>query len=360
MKWLRNKIGSVGNRIVNLPVAAKVVLGVVLLVTIFGGSYGSYRMYNYTQHDPSFCRSCHTMETAWAKWETSEHSNVGCHSCHTVSPIGGAQLIMAYLIDKPDINENHAHIPDKACEKCHYSGDPKWVQVEQTAGHEAHAEGQNISCQTCHGLRLHEFRPAVEICMACHADHVTGHEKAIKVESMQDLHCVECHGFLTDESTIRPVRETCLSCHQKLPSLTTSAGTGPVTFPGQGPMTWDCKECHKPHDRANPVSDCISCHTTAKTEGAHGISIHSQQQCVACHTPHEWTVTQRDSCLTCHQDKVAHNAGRNCADCHTQNVGPISGFGMENPNAGMTPENTPESSLQAQDRASGDVVAAQP
>ncbi|MHB8858898.1 MAG: NapC/NirT family cytochrome c [Thermoleophilia bacterium] len=322
MRWLVRKIKGIGSWIAHLPVVAKVVLGTLLVVVIFGGSYGSYRMYDYTQNDPEFCRSCHTMEVAWTKWSNSEHSKVACHSCHTVSPIGGAQLVVNYLMERPDRNTNHAAVSDKACEKCHYSGDPQWVQVENTAGHKTHAEGQNIACQTCHGMRLHSFRPSTEICAACHADHVAGQEKAIKVEQMRDMHCTECHPFLREDSPLRPTRETCLSCHQKLPN------TG-VVFPDNAPMKWDCRECHKPHDQARPVVDCLSCHTDAKTNGLHGKTTHSQQTCKTCHQPHKWTVTTREPCLTCHQDKVNHNPGGVCADCHDyKTLAPPAGNGQ--------------------------------
>ena len=63
-----------------------------------------------------------------------------------------------YLLERPDINTTHAHISDEACEECHYSGDPQWVQVSETAGHQFHAEEQNIACHTgrhsCFFLRL--------------------------------------------------------------------------------------------------------------------------------------------------------------------------------------------------------------
>jgi hypothetical protein len=318
-----------------MSLVAKVILGSILVLVIFGGSYGSFRIYNYTQHDPSFCRACHTMEVAWTKWENSEHSKVGCHSCHTVTPVGGAQLVLNYLMERPDRNTNHAHIPDQACEKCHYSGDPQWVQVEQTAGHKAHAEQQNIACQTCHGLRLHEFRPTTDICVACHFDHVEGQAKAIKVEQMQDLHCVECHEFLREDSPIRPTRLTCLGCHQD------PANNRPgIVFPAGAPMSWDCRECHKPHDKANPVVDCIGCHTQAKSEGLHGASTHSQSRCIACHQPHKWTETTREPCLSCHTDKTEHMGGGNCIDCHTDSVGSKPGFSLPEGTGNKQPEDS--------------------
>ncbi|MHB0915830.1 MAG: hypothetical protein ACYC5A_07240 [Thermoleophilia bacterium] len=311
MKWLIARFKKIGAWIGRLPVALKVLLGVSLFFILFGGTYGSYRIYNYTQHDPEFCRSCHTMNLAWDKWAESEHSKVGCHSCHQASPIASARLVVVYLLDRPDTNTSHAHISDESCEKCHYSGDPQWVQVEETAGHKFHAEEQNIACQTCHGMRLHEFRPATEICVACHADHVSGNEKAIKTADMQDLHCVECHEFLGEDSAIRPTNETCLECHRKLDNHG-------VTFPGEdAPMHWDCRECHKPHDSDRPVVDCIGCHTEARTAGLHASPTHAESKCKSCHKPHEWVVTARENCAECHSDKVeSHNPGKLCTECH--------------------------------------------
>jgi nitrate/TMAO reductase-like tetraheme cytochrome c subunit len=309
MRWLFRKIKGMGSWVTHLPVAIKVALGAVMLILVFGGSYGSYRIYSYTQNDPDFCRSCHTMETAWEKWSTSEHSKVGCHSCHEVSPIGGMQLVADYLLEKPDTNATHAKVSDEACEKCHYSGDPQWVQVESTAGHQSHAEGQNIACQTCHGLRLHRFRPATEICAACHSDKVDGEEHGVKVPQMQELHCTECHPFLRDDSPLRPTRETCLSCHQKIT-------TGGVVFPEEAPMKWDCKECHKPHEAEKPTVDCTSCHQGIRSQGAHSKTTHSQTECQTCHKPHEWKIQSREQCSSCHSDKANHNPGQLCASCH--------------------------------------------
>jgi hypothetical protein len=331
MKWISAKLRKVLGWIVHLPVLVKVGLGAFLVVLIFGGSYASYRIYDYTQNDPEFCRSCHTMEKAWSRWQQSEHSEIGCHSCHHVNPVQGAQLVMNYLMERPDQNTNHAHVTDEACEQCHYSGNPTWVQVADTAGHRVHAEQENIACQTCHGMRLHEFTPATEICAACHADHVAEHEKAIKVPAMQDMHCIECHPFLREDSPLRPTRETCLGCHQK------TATQDGVVFPDNAPMMWDCKECHKPHEKDMPVVDCLSCHTDARQQGLHGASTHSQTSCTACHKPHEWKVTSRDQCLACHTDRAGHNEGQVCADCH--DFGHVAGMTSGN-EPGVSPDQT--------------------
>ena len=308
MRLLGRRIRKLRNRWVRLPLAVKVPVWSVLALFIFGGSYGSFRVYDYTQNDPEFCRQCHTMETAWDKWSTSVHSKVNCHSCHEVSPVTGAELVVDYLINKPDRNTDHASVPDKACESCHYSGDPQWVQVANTAGHKVHAEQNNIACQTCHGMTLHQFKPAIDICYACHPEQVKGQQEEIKVPQMQELHCQECHQFLREDSPLRPTRETCLSCHQKLPNQT-------VTFPDNAPMKWDCSQCHKPHQAAKPTVGCASCHAV-RSEGLHAASTHSQTACQTCHRPHQWTVSQRDPCLTCHADKAEHNPGQLCSQCH--------------------------------------------
>ncbi len=308
MRWIVRRIKRAHRRFRGLPTAVKVPLWSFLTLFVLGGSYGSFRVYDYTQNDPNFCRRCHTMETAWDKWSTSEHSKVNCHSCHEVSPVTGAELVVNYLLESPDRNTDHATVPDKACENCHYSGDPQWVQVANTAGHKVHAENNNIACQTCHGMRLHRFKPATEICAACHPDHVAGEEKAIKIRQMAEMHCQECHQFLRENSPLRPTRETCLGCHQKLPNQT-------VTFPENAPMKWDCRECHKPHQAEKPTVDCSSCHDV-KANGLHAASTHSRTACQVCHKPHEWKVTGRSPCLTCHTDKAQHNTGRPCSDCH--------------------------------------------
>jgi len=348
MRWIIRKIKGIGSWIAHLPVVAKVLLGALVVIVVFGGSYGSYRMYDYTQNDPDFCRSCHTMETAWNKWANSEHSKVSCHNCHTVSPIGGAQLVVNYLMERPDVNTDHAAVSDKACEKCHYSGDPQWVQVEDTAGHATHAEEQNIACQTCHGMRLHSFRPSSEICVACHADHVAGADKGIKISQMSEMHCTECHSFLREDSPLRPTRETCLGCHQKLPNQN-------VVFPEKAPMMWDCQECHKPHDKANPTVDCLACHTDSKTNGLHGKKTHSEARCKTCHQPHVWTVSSREPCLTCHQDKVDHNPQGVCADCHDyKTLAPPAATGQPSEESGTaTTETTETADQQATEGGTG-------
>ena len=52
MKWIIGKIKGIGSWIAHLPLVAKIILAVVLVAVLFGGSFGSYKMYDYTQNDP--------------------------------------------------------------------------------------------------------------------------------------------------------------------------------------------------------------------------------------------------------------------------------------------------------------------
>ena len=59
------------------PLAIKLtilgVLGGTLFVILIVGGIGGYLMYNYTQHNPKFCKTCHTiMIESYETWETSE------------------------------------------------------------------------------------------------------------------------------------------------------------------------------------------------------------------------------------------------------------------------------------------------
>src|SRR3989304_5391530 len=98
-----------------LPILAGFALRVPL-------AFGGFRVMNYTQDDPSFCRSCHTMQKAWDKWATSVHREVNCHSCHEQNPIESAELVIQYVTARPNHVKKHAGISDDACLKCHANG----------------------------------------------------------------------------------------------------------------------------------------------------------------------------------------------------------------------------------------------
>lgn len=259
---------------------------------------------NYVENDPSFCKSCHTMVKAWDRWSTSEHSKVQCHACHESSPIDSAEQIIKYTANRPNEVNKHAVVTDEACAKCHESHDPKWKQIADTAGHKVHVEEQNLACIKCHALTVHRFAAPTEICLACHSD------QKVKMTKMAELHCLDCHNYLSENSPLRPTRSTCLDCHEKVPNQLH------VTWPADAPMRFLCSQCHLPHQQVTPSVQCLNCHKDQQTKGLHAGKTHAATPCDTCHKPHEWNVKTRDNCTLCHADRKTHNVGTVCQSCH--------------------------------------------
>lgn len=292
----------------SLPLPWLIALAAVAVVIAAAVAFGGYTAYDYTMTNPAFCRSCHIMEAAWDRWATSEHRKVDCHSCHQQSITASARQVIVFAFRHPERVGKHAEVPAGRCRTCHTSGDPTWRQVAQTAGHQVHAERKGIECVVCHSPGLHRFQPPTEVCANCHQAQAKG-DRAIKIKEMADFHCVDCHQYLRPDSPLRPTRQTCLGCHQGLPTKKT------VGWPAGAPMAYPCSQCHKPHEKAQPVVVCTSCHQ-GPLPGLHRWTTHAATSCTTCHIPHAWKVQSRQTCLSCHQDRTTHKAPENCSNCH--------------------------------------------
>ncbi len=300
MRWFTSRVKRFWNWARRHPKKKSIPVLVIILIAISFGSFYFSRFYSYMQHDPDFCHSCHIMEESWERWVTSEHRNIECHSCHEQSLFASAGLLLDFAFGGSERLEEHAVVPDDACEKCHESDNPRWIQVAATAGHEQHAEEQNIACTKCHSVTLHRFEPPGAICNICHE------EKHTEIGGMAAMHCIACHQYLVEEKKLLPLRKGCLDCHQAL----TEVG---VIWPINAPMQYPCGDCHQPHEQAEPLVDCLSCHAI---KGLHLKGAHDASSCQTCHEAHEWQVAQSETCLTCHPGKTEHNAGVLCSNCH--------------------------------------------
>ncbi len=301
MNWFTFRVRRFWYWVCKKPKKITIPITVVILAIISFGGYQFIHFYDYMEDDPSFCLSCHIMEESWDRWATSEHRDVGCHSCHNQSLLASTKLLVDFAFGNFERVEKHAVVPDDACERCHESGEnPRWLQVEATSGHKQHAEEQNIACIKCHSITLHRFRAPGPICNICHE------EKHVEMEGMASMHCITCHQYLVEEEQLLPLRSGCLDCHQALTELG-------IDWPADAPMQYPCGDCHQPHQQAETLVDCLSCHTV---EGMHLMGAHSASSCMTCHEPHHWPVTQRETCFTCHPGKADHNADILCASCH--------------------------------------------
>jgi hypothetical protein len=282
----------------------KISITVIVVIAISVGGFFLARFYDYMQHDPEFCNSCHLMEESWDRWATSKHQEIECHACHQQGLVENAQVMFSFITGSYKGVEMHAEVPKDACMECHESNDPQWIQVAATAGHQNHVENNNIMCTECHSTSLHRFVPQETLCIACHEDiH-------IESEGMATMHCTSCHKYLVEEDELTPHRKDCLDCHQALTEST-------ISWPINAPMQYPCGDCHLPHQESELVVKCTQCHATR--EGMHLEGAHYDASCETCHKPHEWTVTQRGTCLTCHPGKTDHMAETSCNTCHTFN-----------------------------------------
>ena len=286
-----------------------VLLSAVAGVLAVAAVAGSYRAYHYIEHDPKFCLSCHTMNSAYALWEMSGHKKIDCHVCHLPDLASNLHQIWFYTTRRPDAVVKHAEVDRSVCERCHAGGgnSSKWNHVVETPGHRVHVGRERIECIQCHSMSVHRFVPPKETCATCH-------KKATLVAAgtMAEMHCLQCHPFLADDAKrpLKPDRAACLDCHER------RQVAGEI-FPAKAPMRWDCGKCHKPHEKLYlGTADCFSCHNTM-TEGVHRMRGHGQ--CLDCHKPHGWS-TAAASCTGCHANIVPakHHLtpGKSCKDCH--------------------------------------------
>lgn len=304
MKWVTSKVRRLWLWVRSCPKKVTIPIMIVILVALSFGTFQFIHFYNYTQHDPNFCTSCHIMTESWDRWATSEHKDIECHTCHNPGIFVSTMMVVDFIFGSYERVERHTLVQDEVCSECHQSGSPQWIQVAATAGHQMHADEQNISCTTCHAVTIHRFSPPGSICNVCHED------KSI-IGPMANMHCLNCHEFLVVEEQLIPQRKDyCLDCHQAL----TDDGVG---LPTDAPMQYACGDCHQPHQEAQQVLDCLSCHTV---EGLHLEGEHGATSCVTCHEPHEWRVTERETCLACHTGRTEHYAPYSCSTagaCHS-------------------------------------------
>ncbi len=146
------------------------------------------------------------------------------------------------------------------------------------------------SCTLCHTMP--QRGPLEQIGTAVPVSSEEWHPLALSGKH-GEIPCTSCHA-----AGARP-ETTCAGCHK----LDTSA-----------PMMDDCTNCHSAPGVKLPIADCKSCHDSLS--GLHKKGGHPDAACTDCHKPHLWKVTERSTCLACHDDKKDHNAPKFCGDCH--------------------------------------------
>jgi hypothetical protein len=229
-----------------------------------------------------------------------------CERCHTLHGSPGVPKTACFKChDKIEArfkppNEQHAtckscHAPHRPastapqrCAGCH--GGPATVAAKWPAT-SAHAQ----TCTGCH--QPHDVRTK-RACADCHTN-----EAASAVDGKHQ--CAQCHPpHMVPPGTGLAWWARCSACHAgKVESAKT-----------RGSQHADCKNCHKPHERAVP--DCRSCHRDIASKGLHGVADHAGK-CAACHDPHVKRDPSRNQCLACHVNRKTHEpSAEKCQACH--------------------------------------------
>ena len=285
-------------KIPNLNKRNQLLLILILIIIVLP----SYLIYDYTQHNPKFCTTCHLMNDAYDTWDQSAMHDLDCHKCHETDMVESMGHVVEVLFKDPQTVTKITEIDNELCIKCHASNNYEWIQIASTAGHKIHffENQKSPNCINCHGLNLHVFKPPEEICLECHIKETWMNTSEIRI------HCVECHEFST--RSLFPESEDCINCHDFVRVQTLMADLRHQIVE----VEIYCMSCHKPHT-LDTYEDCTVCHISGPM-GLH--NIYGHQSCALCHSPHSQS-SLRGTCLTCHIDKETHYSITRCEICHS-------------------------------------------
>ena len=178
----------------------------------------------------------------------------------------------------------------------------------------SHPRHKSLACITCHvaarnarltftpprGCQLcHHQAPASNNCARCHSTGPPG-ERPVSVSVAVAGHSPRARSVSFEHE--RHASQRCVACH-----------TAEVTLDASPTA---CRECHESHHAIG--RDCRSCHGAADPKAAHAALADTHVACDNCHAEDvvALLVPNRTFCQTCHADKAAHHAERECTTCH--------------------------------------------
>jgi hypothetical protein len=149
-------------------------------------------------------------------------------------------------------------------------------------------------CQACHHTTA-----VANPCTACHTrPEIEGRRHRVQQTLQLSTGAARNRALSFGHREHRDI--TCQNCHTE--SLTRAS-------------TQSCDGCHTEHHR--PTAQCITCHLKPPAN-AHDLNSHLTCSGSGCHTqlPFQGVPRDRNACLSCHQDQVDHERGRECLQCH--------------------------------------------
>jgi hypothetical protein len=262
----------------------KLILLAIVIVVVGAVGFGAFRSYNYVEHDPRFCASCHLMNSAWETWKKGPHNKLDCHVCHQQNIQDRVRIVWSWATSNIKDVPPHTKLNRRVCEECHLNDKTKWPQISKTVGHDIHVGRNKLECLSCHLPSLHAVKPTTKECTTCHSKASTN------IGGMKAFHCTACHKFTAKNNGqgLKPEKDTCLGCH----SAVSFKGE---TFPDHGAMQYECSACHKPHSQPLlKFNDCLGCHPTIAEDQRH-FQQKALTKCVTCHKPHDWKAVTKSA-----------------------------------------------------------------
>ncbi|MBI3091828.1 MAG: NapC/NirT family cytochrome c [Candidatus Tectomicrobia bacterium] len=224
---------------------------------------------NQVTESPSFCGSCHTMQTQYDTWKTSKHRNVGCVDCHYPPDLSSfvkgrtAGLLMAAKqVTGFYPTKSHGNVDSRSCQQGGCHGTEKLYRAITFRTNTLNFNHQTMLAQPARGIRLQ--------CNTCHSRDVRGEHFATDFRN-----CYLCH-FMNR----RPQQETavgkCTSCHR---TLSERELTQRLTVRGDGQVARArCLDCHEDLTKLGEVQFLHDRHVSQNTDFTR-----PKVACLACH-----------------------------------------------------------------------------
>ncbi|MBI5232339.1 MAG: NapC/NirT family cytochrome c [Coriobacteriales bacterium] len=310
---------------------------------------------------PTFCKTCHSMEPYYDAWHAGPHKDQWCIDCHVNpgmparfahKPIALKELYAQVRGDTLFPRPRTTEVPDSRCLRCHPKPGPK----DPPKGF-SHAEHQTYSrCQLCHADVGHRVTDAAlksvgafnaQIAAQRRAERSTipsgsialpaagvanlnGHKPVVcsRCHDMARSHCPTCH---THPARNHPKNNDCNVCHDPGPRFVFMHPPNPDCAPchalpkTEHPNNTDCTLCHRFKSKwafIHPDSkDCPTCHELPTKSGHPS----DNDDCSLCHrVKSEWAFVhpKRTDCPACHKPPSGHESkyGSNCRSCHSTSV----------------------------------------
>jgi len=185
-----------------------------------------------------------------------------------------------------------------------------------------HSQHRGVTCTTCHSTTGAKHGAPL---ISTKTDCLTCHHGPEPKPAGGPMTCTQCHAS-PELAAVSPVKPVIMRM-----TVTTSPKTRSLPFKHARHATVTCVACHATPVTRAVANDCTTCHTDHHAATRACIACHAGAQSVhkradvhqgcagsGCHQDAavlNLTAT-RNVCLACHNDKVTHKAGGECAKCH--------------------------------------------